>query len=174
MKKQLPLNLFQGRHGGRRPNSGRKRKYSRGVDHGKRELVKSSTPLHINFKFKLFLRTLTFRDLLERAIENSSMFEFSVRVYAIESNHIHLIAETSSNLNLERGMRSLLQTLVKSLGKGRIQIERYHLHVLKTPQETKNALTYVLNNHLKHTGQENQDYVEIIGKPSSWLLVQAL
>src|SRR5690554_5748078 len=43
-------------------------------------------------------------------------------------------------------------TFSKGVRRGRIQLERYHLHVLKTLRETKNAIHYVLFNHQKHTG----------------------
>jgi hypothetical protein len=48
-------------------------------------------------------------------------------------------------------MRALTITFAKGLKKGKIQIERYHLHVLKSIRETKNALNYVLFNQQKHT-----------------------
>jgi hypothetical protein len=47
-------------------------------------------------------------------------------------------------------MRSLTVTFAMGLQKGRVQLERYHLHVLKGLRETKNALYYVLFNQQKH------------------------
>jgi len=49
-------------------------------------------------------------------------------------------------------MRSLTVTIAKGLDKGRVQLERYHLHILKTIKETRNAVQYVLFNQQKHTG----------------------
>lgn len=54
-------------------------------------------------------------------------------------------------------MRSLTVTLVRGIDKGKIQIERYHLHVLKTKAEVKNAVKYVCFNEEKHTGKRNID-----------------
>lgn len=47
-------------------------------------------------------------------------------------------------------MRSLTITFAKGLKQGRVQIERYHLHVLKTAREVKHALQYVLFNQQNH------------------------
>lgn len=68
----------------------------------------------------------------------------------MQTNHIHLIVEAESNELLTRGMRSLTITFAKGLKKGKVQLERYHLHVLRTLRETKNAVLYVLFNQQKH------------------------
>lgn len=38
-----------------------------------------------------------------------------------------------------------------SSGRGAVFADRYHLHVLKTPTETKHSLIYVLQNRSRHT-----------------------
>lgn len=68
----------------------------------------------------------------------------------MQSNHLHFILETDTNQILSKGMRSLTITFAKGLKQGRVQLERYHLHVLKSVQETKNAIAYVLFNQQKH------------------------
>lgn len=171
--KQLSINLFRGKHGGRRPNSGKKRLHSRGVAHEKREKVTSNTPLHINFKYSTFIQTERVLSILEVACYNALKFEFEVCHYTIQSNHIHLIAEAKDTNALIRGMRSLTNTIVKKLGKGSIQIERYHLHVLKNPTETKYALNYVINNDIKHTGRKNIKFTGNYSSGESWLLQEA-
>ena len=45
-------------------------------------------------------------------------------------------------------------TTAKGIKKGKIQLERYHLHLLKTIRETKNAIHYVLFNEQKHSGKK--------------------
>ncbi|MFL5785769.1 MAG: hypothetical protein ACJ76H_14220, partial [Bacteriovoracaceae bacterium] len=72
-------------------------------------------------------------------------------------NHIHFIIEADNNHFLERGMRSLTVTIVKGLNKGKAQLQRYHLHVLRTRKETKNAVLYVCHNEKKHTNRTNLD-----------------
>jgi hypothetical protein len=109
IKKQLELNIYLGRNGGPRPGAGRPRKHSKGVSHNKREKITSQTPLHINFKYNSYIRTLVIMKLLERAIQNASRHSFIVTHFTLQSNHIHLIAETQNNKTLTSGMRSLTQ-----------------------------------------------------------------
>lgn len=173
MRKQLELNIYKGQNGGRRPGSGRKRVKSKGVAHKPREPITSKTPLHINFKYRMTIRSDYFRKILERAIENALQKDLYITHYTIQSNHVHLIAEASNNHALSSGMKSLTTTIVRLLNKGSIQIERYHLHVLRTQAETDYALEYVLLNDLKHTGRLDKRFTKTIGTGKSWLLIKA-
>lgn len=152
--KQLGMNLYKGTLGGWRKNAGRPRVKSKGVAHRKRELVTANTPLHINFKYTTFIQTDKVLSILETACYNALKFEFEVCYYSVQSNHVHLIAEARDTEALIKGMRSITNTMVKRIEKGAIQLERYHLHVLKNPTETRNALNYVINNDLKHSGRK--------------------
>lgn len=153
MKNQSQFNLDKGSRGGRRTNSGRKRLKSIGVAHRARELISLKTPLHINIKLAASLKNSKAMNAFKRSVINSGKF-FHVLHYSIEANHIHLIAEAQNNESLEKGMRSFTNTLVKCLKKGSLQNERYHLHVLKTPTETKNAFYYVIRNHTHHSKEK--------------------
>jgi REP element-mobilizing transposase RayT len=150
MNKQCELNLFQGNRGGRRPGSGRKRIHSQGVSHLKRENVTKRTPQHINFKFSCRIKNKECLKLLKRSIENAQKLGLRVIHFSLQYNHIHLITEADNNQILTKGMRALTITFSKGLKKGKVQVERYHLHVLKTLRETKNAIHYVLFNDQKH------------------------
>jgi REP element-mobilizing transposase RayT len=148
--KQMKLNLFKGTYGGRRPGSGRKRLKSAGVSHRTRALVSAKTPLHVNFKYRSNIRNKDTLKLLKKAIKNARSHGLKVLHYSFQLNHIHLILESPDNRILTKAMRSLTITMAKGLRRGRMQLERYHLHVLKTVGETKNALGYVLFNQQKH------------------------
>ncbi|MFP5492513.1 MAG: hypothetical protein ACLGG0_13495 [Bacteriovoracia bacterium] len=150
MAKQLKLNLFQGTRGGRRPGSGRKRIHSKGVAHRERENVQIRHALHVNFKYRTTIRHKRGLSLLKRAILNARKKGLDVIHFSLQSNHIHLILEAQDNAILTRGMRSLTVTIAKGLGKGRVQLERYHLHVLRSIRETRNAVHYVLFNEQRH------------------------
>ena len=106
--------------------------------------------MHINFNYKAFIRNKQCLKLLKRAIVNARSHGLRIVQFSIQSNHIHLIVESENNKVLTKGMRSLTVTFAKGLGKGRVQLERYHLHVLKSVRETKNAVKYVLFNQQKH------------------------
>ena len=184
MEKQLSLNIYKGSHGGRRPDSGRKRKHSRGVSHRKREKITQHLPCHINFKYRTFIRTETLLEHLILAIMKAQKHSFRVIHFSLQSNHVHLIAEAHNNAVLETGMRSLTNSFVKRIArtkrmKGCIQLERYHLHLLRTPIEVENAISYVINNHVRHTGHEKEDpYSSVVqsyflDEGKSWFLKKA-
>lgn len=149
MGKQLKLNLDQGSWGGRRSNSGKKRIHSKGVAHRTREKINSRTPLHINFKFQKTIRNISTLEILKRALLNGEKKGLKVIHFSLQSNHVHLIAEAPSNEALTLGMKSILNTIARN--KGSILKGRYHLHVLRSPNETKNAVQYVLFNEERHS-----------------------
>ena len=107
-------------------------------------------PVHVNFKYRTTIRNKECLKLLKRAIVNCRKYGLRVIHFSLLDNHIHVIAEATDNDTLTRGMRSLTITFAKGLKKGKVQIERYHLHVLKGIRETKNAINYVLFNKQKH------------------------
>jgi REP element-mobilizing transposase RayT len=161
--KQLTLNIFKGKRGGRRPHAGRKRIHSKGVSHEKRERVRLFTPLHINFKYKLTVKNKEGLKALHKAIRNARMHGLRIIHFSLQHNHVHLIVAAANNMTLTKGMRSLTITMAKMIGKGRIQIQRYHLHILKTRREAKNAIHYVLFNERKHTGKMTIDSFSTAG-----------
>lgn len=150
--KQLKLNIYRGNHGGRRPGAGRRRKHSKGVAHAARETITRRTPLHINFKLKAALRSKFALGCLRRAIQRARLQGLKVLQFSLQSNHVHLIVEAENNATLTRSMRALTISFAKGLGQGRVQLERYHLHVLRSLREVRHALLYVLFNGKKHSG----------------------
>jgi REP element-mobilizing transposase RayT len=152
--------------GGKRRKSGRKRIHSKGVAHRVREKVTRRTPLHINFKYRAFIRNKQCLALLKKAILNSRKHGLRILQFSLQSNHIHLIVEAESNEVLTKGMRSLCVTFAMGLDKGRVQVERYHLHVLKGIREARNAIHYVLFNKQKHersTSSKIDEYTSLLG-----------
>lgn len=176
-KRQLELNIYKGKRGGRRPGAGRKRIHSRGVAHREREHVNHRLPMHINFKYRLSIRNKECLKILKRAILNARGWGLRIIHFSLQSNHVHLIVEADNNEILTRGMRSLTVTMAKRIAKGRIQLERYHLHVLRSLRETRNAVFYVLQNEQRHTGTSSTAYTSVDNpaySPASFLLVKAL
>ena len=155
MGKQLNLNLDCGTWGGRRSKSGRTKIHSKGVAHRTREKVNHRLPLHINFKYRINVRNKEALRILKRAVLNSRAKGLKVLHYSLQSNHMHFIVEAVDNRILESGMRSLTVTLAKGFKQGRIQLVRYHLHVLRSLKEAKNAIQYVLFNEQKHSGRKS-------------------
>src|SRR5215831_3534483 len=76
-------------------------------------------------------------------------------------------------------MSGLLIRMARALNrvmnrKGRVFSDRYHAHILKTVNEVRNALHYVVHNHKKHVPGLPNDYKDpfvFVGvAPNTWLL----
>ena len=96
-----------------------------------------------------------FRVSLREACERS---EFRVCHYSIQRDHLHMIVEAGGKEMLARGMKAVAARLARSVNrvfrhKGPVLFGRYHLRVLRTPREVRNALAYVLLNVRKHWQQ---------------------
>lgn len=123
-------------------------------------------PLHLTLKLRKLKLNLRSREVLKAvktAAAKAQAFGLNVIHFSILHDHVHLIAEAKDNQALERGMKSfsgrLGKHLAKLLGGGPVWKGRFHLHVLNTPTEMKNALRYVLLNFSKHENLvEHLDY----------------
>lgn len=77
--------------------------------------------------------------------------------YSIQSNHVHMLVEACNSADLSRGMASLntgigmrLNRIWSRAGEGSVFKERFHMEVISTPTQMRNALTYVLRNDVHH------------------------
>jgi REP element-mobilizing transposase RayT len=77
--------------------------------------------------------------------------------YSIQSNHVHMLVEASNSADLSKGMASLNTGLGMRLnrtwgrvGQGSVFKERFHMVVISTPRQMRNALRYVLRNDVHH------------------------
>src|SRR5687767_7131245 len=82
--------------------------------------------------------------------------DFRLCHYSIQGNHAHLIVEADNEDALGRGMKALGARLARTVNRifgrcGTVLADRYHLHVLRTPREVRNAIAYVLLNARKHS-----------------------
>jgi REP element-mobilizing transposase RayT len=90
----------------------------------------------------------TFRQGAERG-------EFRLVHYSVQSDHLHALVEADGPRALGRGMKSLAARFAlavnRALGRcGPLLRERYHLRVLSSPTQVRNAFRYVLLNVRKH------------------------
>ncbi|HEY4238690.1 MAG TPA: hypothetical protein VGM88_02700 [Kofleriaceae bacterium] len=155
----MQLSLFAAR-GGKRRGAGRPPKGAKpGVSHDARAKVTRHTPVHVTLRVVKLPESLRTRDLY-RAIRAATLVvgrTQAMRVVhaSVQSNHIHMLVEADDARVLARGMQGFQISAAKQLNrvlsrKGRVFVDRYHAHVLKTPRETRNAVVYVLNNWRKH------------------------
>jgi REP element-mobilizing transposase RayT len=157
--KQLGLELR--RWGGPRKGAGRKPKEGRaGVRHALRARIRK-LPVHVNWRMKLHVYNLRsrrcFRELEKAFWAACDRFGMRIIHFSVQRNHIHLVVEAQDQECLARGMQGLGVRIAKALNRvmgqhGKVLADRYHAHVLRTPAEVRNAVQYVLRNHVKHLG----------------------
>ena len=148
--------------GGKRRGAGRKPKGERaGVSHAKRPAQKARHPVLVTMRLCAGLPSMRYDDsheVLKRAFEAGSEADgFRVVEYSIQSNHLHLVAESKSEHALARGMIGLAVRIARGLNRiwkrcGRVFSDRYHARILQTPKAVRIALLYVLQT-LASTGR---------------------
>jgi len=91
---------------------------------------------------------------------------FGVRIveFSVQGNHMHLVIEAGAHEALSRAMQGFSIRVAKGLNRmmkrrGRVLADRYHAHILTSPQETRVVVAYVRRNYHKHMAQ--------VGKPIS-------
>ncbi len=98
-----------------------------------------------------------FRASLREACEHGA---FRVCHYSVQRDHLHLVVETAGKESLANGMKAVAAWVARAVNRvfgrrGPVLFGRYHLRVLRTPREVRNALAYVLLNVRKHWRQRN-------------------
>jgi len=84
--------------------------------------------------------------------------EFRLVHYSLQGNHAHLLVEAKDRHALGRGMKAIGSRLARAVNRvfgrsGPVLADRYHVRVLKTPREVRNALAYVLLNARQHAAK---------------------
>ncbi|HEY4242434.1 MAG TPA: transposase [Kofleriaceae bacterium] len=120
-----------------------------------REEVRASWPVHVTLRVSrgLYLRKHKIWRAIARAtraVPNGTIVHASV-----QHDHIHLIAEAGDQYALAKAMHAFQVSAAHWINRaekrtGKVFPDRYHVHVLKTPTETRNAIRYVLSNWRKH------------------------
>jgi putative transposase len=161
--KQRELNLYLGRRGGRRPHAGRPPGPRPLVRHESREDFPSRHPCHVTLKVRGGIRSLR-TPFVVREIEaafrsvRGRRKDFRLVQYSIQDDHAHLIVEANGVEALGRGMKSLASRFAfavnRALGRtGKVLADRYHLVMLETRRQVRNALAYVLLNARRHAAK---------------------
>ena len=84
--------------------------------------------------------------------------DFRLVEYSIQRDHLHLIVEAESRDALSRGMISISARFARAVNRvfrrvGQVIAGRYHVQLLKSPTQVRNALRYVLLNIQNHFKQ---------------------
>jgi len=149
--------------GGRRRGAGRKPAGERaGIRHASRRELSYRHPAHVTLRVRPDVHFLRYAKLV-RAFEGSlgrscERGDFRVVHYSLQSNHVHLLVEAANPAALACGMKAVGARLARAVNRvfrrvGPVLADRYHLRVLKTPREVRNALRYVLLNGRHHASR---------------------
>jgi len=172
MRRAEHLELDRVCHGGRRPGAGRKTGPNPRLRHRSRGLFARRLPCHVTLKVRdgiPSLRTVRLVHELERSFAaGCERNDFRLVHYSIQGNHAHLIVEADNVGALGRGMKALGSRLARAVNRvfkrsGRVLADRYHVHVLRTPREVRNALSYVLLNARRHAAQAGRTLSRAFG-----------
>jgi REP element-mobilizing transposase RayT len=173
---QLDLALQEmHRWGGRRPGAGRPVGLNPRMAHRSRTTFGRGHPCHVTIRVRddvPNLRKKMFVHELERSFASAcERGEFRLVHYAILGNHAHLLVEAKDRHALGRGMKSLGARFSRTVNRvfrrsGAVLSDRYHVSVLKTPTQVRNALRYVLLN-ARHHAKRARKVVERLDPASS-------
>jgi len=145
--------------GGARPNSGPKPRPNSGIPHLSRQSVTNYNPCLVTLKARKdvpSLRSGRFVKVFESSLRSACRrWRFRVVHYSIQGNHVHILIEAGGRDALGNGMKSVGARFARAVNRvfrrsGPVLADRYHLRVLRTPREVRNALAYVLLNARRH------------------------
>ncbi len=149
-------------HGGPRKGAGAKR-VGRGQEpHRQRVRFYRLTPAHVTLRVLKGLSNLRTQALVKEVRKTFALAcergDFRLVEYSIQQNHLHMIVEADSQDALSRGMKSIASRFAKAVNRtfrrrGQVIAGRYHVQLLTSPRQVRNAIRYVLLNIRKHIKQ---------------------
>jgi REP element-mobilizing transposase RayT len=102
------------------------------------------------------LRSELLQSELREAVRLTQRDDFRIVQYSVQRDHVHMLVEADDSAALAAGMKSFAVRAARRLNtralrrRGRVWAERYHRRDLGSPRDVRNAIVYVINNHLKH------------------------
>jgi hypothetical protein len=148
-------------HGGARRGAGRKPTVpgKPRLRHEARPEADARFPVHITVRMRRDmprLRNFELYKVLRRAfVYGCKKGEFRICQFSVQGNHVHMVCEAGSVNARARGIQGWAVRIARGLNgacgrRGAVFVDRYHLEVLKTPTQVRNALCYVLQNARRH------------------------
>lgn len=146
------------------------------MPHAKRDEFRRAIPAHVTLRMRSgcpSLRTVP----IVREIEKSFAIAcdrpgFRLVHYSLQGNHAHLIVEADDQRALARGMKAIGARMARAVNRitrrtGRVLADRYHVRLLPTPREVRNALRYVLLNARHHVARRARRMGALLDPASS-------
>jgi hypothetical protein len=162
-RRQLTLDLQPPRTwGGKRAGAGRKRIAPRQrMPHRPRKqfAARLGQPVHVTLRVRPersgMRRAKIYRAIRLTMLRSGHREHFRIVHYSIQGNHVHLVCEAADQRGLARGVQGFASAMARRINKlagtsGRFFDDRYHMQLLTSPTQTRNALSYVLNNWRRH------------------------
>jgi REP element-mobilizing transposase RayT len=159
-KRHLQTEIVFKKWGGSRRGAGRPRRGPRrSVPHLRREDFSPNHPLHVTLRVLDDVGRLRRRDAFHAVrkamLAVATREDFRIVHLSIQGNHIHLVCEAASREALTSAMTAFKTSAGRRLNTavgrcGRVFADRYHVEVLRSPTQVRNAIAYVLNNWRRH------------------------
>lgn len=138
--------------------AGRPAIHDPGIRHTRRFRLEKPSSLHLTVKVrnnKADIQSKRILKALHYAIKRARLKGLRVVHYTLEYNHVHLLVESVDNKILHKGMQAFGITIAKAINKikktkGTVYKNRYHLRLINSPKQLKNALHYIFSNGIKH------------------------
>jgi REP element-mobilizing transposase RayT len=154
------------RRGGKRMGAGRPKKGKHASQpHKVREVFKACEPLHVTIRAAAVIGSLrgfeAYHALRTAIVTTFNRDDFRIVHISIQRTHVHLLVEASGRSALSRGMQAFEISAAKHLNasistrtgkarRGAVFCDRYHVEIMRTPRQARNALAYVINNWRRH------------------------
>jgi hypothetical protein len=129
-------------------------------------------PAHVTLRLLpglLSLRTVkAVREIEATFAGGCERSDFRLVHYSLQGNHAHLIVEARDRDALGRGMMAIGSRLARAVNRvmdrhGAVLADRYHVRLLPTPREVRDALRYVLLNARRHASVTARSAVRAMG-----------
>jgi len=145
------------------------------MPHGARPALASRFPVHVTVRIgdgvprlRNFKRCKVLRAALVRTCSKPG---FRICQFSVQRNHIHLLCEAKNSEALARGIQGFEVSAARRLNRlsgrrGSVFDDRYHAEILRSPNQVRNALCYVLNNARKHGERLRSSLPDLLS--SSW------
>jgi REP element-mobilizing transposase RayT len=154
------------RRGGKRPGAGRPPKGPRSSErHKRRETLKKNEAAHVVLRaaedIGQLRRTEIYEAIREALVTSFTREDFRIVHVSLQASHVHLLVEADDRLALARGMKAFGISAAKHINavlplvdgerrRGTVFPDRYHVQIIRTPTQERQALASVLNNWREH------------------------
>ena len=155
--------------GGKRRGAGRPAKGERPSEkHKRRPRLLPSEPANITLRVTREVARLRTRKMYQAirwaTIALAHNQAFRIVHLSIQHGHVHLICEAQDRMKLARGVQGFAVSAARHINRaacrrGTVFPDRYHVRILKSPTQVRNAVRYVLCNWRHHGADRGRTWL---------------